>query len=579
MVLDPDSARFEAARQDFRRARQRAALERVVAQLRGEPGELLSYDEVHRRLKLEGAVERGLQEIPLEAIVGSVGRYSDFTRTFLPRREGMEERWARVRALIESGEDLPPINVYQVGDAYFVLDGNHRVSVARAMNLKKLPAYVTEIPTPVALSPETDADALIIADRQADFLLETRLDESRPDASLTVTAPGQYRHLAAEIEQHRQHLQERREETVTIPEAAADWYDRRYRPVADIIRRRRILRHFPGRTETDLYVWLSRHREEVEAELGWTVATEAAATDLITRFGSSRPQVLARVKDRLLEAITPDPLASGPQPGEWRKEAVLPREEGPLFANVLVPLTGKQAGWRALGQALVIARREQGEVRGLHVQQAPGQPEEEEAVADRFRQSLASAGVGGEIAFEQGPVARTICDRAWWNDLVVLALSHPPGSRPGDRLTSGMSAVLRSCGRPVLTVPGKPVPLARPLLAYDGSPKAKEALFVATYIAARWEVPLVVLAVGEAERQAEEVIDQARLYLIARGVSATYVTRDGNVTSAIAQTAEGHGCDFLLMGGYGFRPWLEVVLGSTVDQVLRWRRWPVLVVR
>ena len=188
--MDRDSMRIEAARQDFRRARQQAALENVLAQLRGRPDELLSYEEVHRQLKLEGAVERGLHRIPLDAIVGSVGRYSDFTRTFLPRREGMEERWARIRALLERGEELPPINVYLVGDAYFVLDGNHRVSVARAMKMDEIPAYVTEVPTPVSLSPTTDADELIIAARHAEFLTDTRLDESRPEADLTVTAAG-----------------------------------------------------------------------------------------------------------------------------------------------------------------------------------------------------------------------------------------------------------------------------------------------------------------------------------------------------------------------------------------------------
>ena len=576
--MNSDSPQSEAARHDFRRARQRGALETILAQLRGRPDELLSYDDVQRRLNLEGAVDRGLQRIPLDAIVGSVGRYADFTRTFLPRREGMAERWTRIRTLIERGEELPPILVYQVGDAYFVLDGNHRVSVARTMNMEEIPAYVTEVPTRVPLTPDTDTDQLIIATRQAEFLNETGLDESRPDAALTVTAPGQYRHLQSQIEEHRRRLQRQQEEDVTLATAAANWYDRHYRPVADIIRRRRILQHFPGRTETDLYVWIMRHREEVEEELGWTVATDAAATDLVSRFSPESPQVLARVKERLLEAITPEPLSQGPRPGEWRTETVLPRETGPLFANVLVPLQGKEAGWRALAQALVIARRERGHLRGLHVQAADA-AKPPPALADRFQQELARAGVQGEMAFEQGRVARTICDRAWWNDLVVLALTHPPGDRPGDRLGSGFGTVLRRCSRPVLAVPGEPVPLARPLLAYDGSPKAKEALFVATYLAVRWEVPLVLLTVGEGEREAEEVIDQARLYLIARGVSATYVTREGDAATAIAQTVEAQGCDFVLMGGYGFRPWLEVVLGSTVDQVLRWRRWPVLVVR
>lgn len=573
--------RIEAARHDFRRARQRAALENVLAQLRGRPDELLSYDEVQRHLKLEGAVDRGLRRIPLNAIVGSVGRYSDFTRTFLPRREGMEERWARIRALIERGEELPPISVYQVGDAYFVLDGNHRVSVARAMKMDEIPAYVTEVPTPVPLSPTTDADELIIAARHADFLTDTKLDESHPDADLTVTAAGQHRHLQKQIEQHQRHLQSESEseEQIALVEAAASWYDTVYQPVAEVIRRRKILQHFPGRTEADLYVWIVQHREEVEAELGWTVPTDDAASDLVSRFSPDPPQVLARVKERVLAAITFEPLAEGPRPGKWREQTVLPREEGPLFANILVPLSKNESSWQALAQGMLIAERESGHVRGLHVQQGQRQRAVEKALTARFEEMVVAAGVSGELAFEQGQVARTICDRAWWNDLIVLALSHPPGGHPGARLSSGLGSVLRRSSRPVLAVPGEPAALARPLLAYDGSPKAKEALFVAAYLAAKWELSLTVLAVDEEERQAEEVIDHARLYLIARGISATYVTRAGEVTEVIARTAEAHESDFLLMGGYGFRPWLEVMLGSTVDQVLRWRRWPVLVVR
>jgi nucleotide-binding universal stress UspA family protein len=468
--------------------------------------------------------------------------------------------------------------VYKVGDAYFVLDGNHRVSVARAMDMEDIPAYVTEIPTRVALTPDADTDQLIIATRQSEFLAETGLDETRPEASLVVTVPGQYRHLQRQIEEHRHQLQAAGETTVTLAEAAESWYEKRYRPVAELIRRRRILQYFPGRTETDLYVWLMRHRQELEEELGWSVAPDTAATDLITRFSPEPPQVLARVKERVLEAITPEPLAPGPRPGEWREETVLPREKGPLFAEILVPLQGKEAGWRALAQALVIARRESGHVHGLHVQ-TPGTAEPAPALGERFRHELATAEVPGEMAFEKGRVARKICDRAWWNDLVVLALSYPPGKNVGDRLGSGIGAVLRRCSRPVLAVPGEPVALSRPLLAYDGSPKAKEALFVATYLAVKWEVPLVILSIGEGEREAEAVLDHARLYLIARGVSATYVTEEGDAAEAIAATVEEHGCDFVLMGGYGFRPWLEVMLGSTVDQVLRWRRWPVLVVR
>src|SRR5512139_6450 len=95
--------------QDFQAARQRAAIQEVLARITGRPSELLSYEEVAEKLKLRVRTERGMQHIPLDAIVGSVGRYSDFTRTFLPRSDKDQDRWSRVKAaFMESGTGLPP---------------------------------------------------------------------------------------------------------------------------------------------------------------------------------------------------------------------------------------------------------------------------------------------------------------------------------------------------------------------------------------------------------------------------------------------------------------------------------------
>src|SRR5687767_10880439 len=128
-----ESANFHSAIQDFHQARQRADLQTVLARLRGQSTALLSFDEVYRKLRASGSAERGRREIPLDAIIGSVGRYTDFTRSFLPRHEEDVQRWVGVMAATTDQSGLPPIQVYQIGEAYFVLDGHHRVSVARAL--------------------------------------------------------------------------------------------------------------------------------------------------------------------------------------------------------------------------------------------------------------------------------------------------------------------------------------------------------------------------------------------------------------------------------------------------------------
>ena len=169
--------------------------------------------------------------------------------------------------------------------------------------------------------------------------------------------------------------------------------------------------------------------------------------------------------------------------------------------------------------------------------------------------------------------------RARWNDLVVLSLSYPPAPQAIARLGSGLSTLLRRCPRPVLTAPGSSSNLDRALLAYDGSPKADEALFVATYLSGKWNIPLVVVTVIEMGRTTLDTLARAQKYLNTHGVQAAFVKESGPVAEAILKTADEHESDLIIMGGYGLGPVLEVVLGSAVDQILRASRRPMLICR
>ena len=190
-MTDRSARNFVAAIHDFQHARSKAALQEIMARLTGKSADLLSYEDVRRKLKARGRVAQRLEEVPLDAIVGSVGRYADFTRSFLPRQDSDQERWAKVKVAVTGLGGLPPIDVYQIDQAYFVLDGNHRVSVARQVGATHIQAYVTEVRTRVPLSPDVQPDDLILKGEYADFLERTRLDELRPEADLSVTVPGQ----------------------------------------------------------------------------------------------------------------------------------------------------------------------------------------------------------------------------------------------------------------------------------------------------------------------------------------------------------------------------------------------------
>ncbi len=576
---------FQVAMSDFYAARRQAAMQEIMARLTGKPSELLSYEDVRKMLKLSSSVPRGLQDIPLDAIVGSVGRYTDFTRTYLPRNSTDARRWAGVQVGMTEMTGLPPIEVYKVGEVYFVLDGNHRVSVAKKMGATHIQAYVTEVPTKVPLTPDIQPDQLIIKARYAAFLERTKLNELRPEAELTVTAAGQYRVLEQHIQAHQYFMGLDQQRDISMEEAAAHWYDEVYLPVAEIIREQGILHDFPGRTETDLYLWISEYHSELEQSLGWEVDRATAAADLVTRF-SNRPQRLAaRVGEKIWDAVVPDRLEPGPPPGRWRREQGWANEEASpqqrLFMDILVPVSGRNTSWYALEQALEIARREGGRLLGLHVVPAVEQREspEAQAVQAEFNRRCEAAGVPGKLVVDVGNVARKICERTRWVDLIVLNMAHPPSSQPLARLSSGFRTLVRRCSSPILAVPRPASPMDRALLAYDGSPKGNEALFLATYLALCWHLSLAVVSVSENNRLASATLDRARRYLESQGVEATYVEERGAVSAAILKVAAEHESNLILVGGYGFNPVLEVLMGSAVDRILQSSWQPVLICR
>jgi hypothetical protein len=157
MCLDPISRRLEEVipymdlneqvDADFTRARRRARLRAVVARVRREhtPNRLLSFEEVRRELPVANKrLRQGTRVVEVDQIVGSVGRWGDFDRSFLPARSSVGHKWKRIDRAFHRAEDLPPVELYEIGDAYFVVDGHHRISVARYHDVPTVEAAVVE---------------------------------------------------------------------------------------------------------------------------------------------------------------------------------------------------------------------------------------------------------------------------------------------------------------------------------------------------------------------------------------------------------------------------------------------------
>jgi nucleotide-binding universal stress UspA family protein len=572
-------ASLASAVTDFRRARYRAAWEQIMARLSGRSNDLLSYEDVRKKLKAGSAIPRGLRDVPLDLIVGSVGRYGDFTRNFLPRKDSDEQRWARVKVATMDLTGLPPIELYQIGEVYFVLDGNHRVSVARELGVQTIQAYVQEIQTKIPLTADVKPDDIILKAEYLDFLEQTRLDQRRPEADLSVTAPGRYPLLLEHIEVHRYYMGLEWQREIDYYEAVEHWYDHIYLPIIQTIRQQGLLFDFPERTETDLYLWLSKHRGELAEELGWETSPEEAAADLAGQHGARPSNLVSRLGGLLLDAMTPEELEAGPPPGQWRRDRLDHRSDNVLFRDILAPVSDSDIGWVGLEQAAIIAEREGGRLRGLHLVETAAEQDSPAVrqMRDLFKWRVGEFHLEGDLAVEVGGIARKVVERSRWTDLVVIDMAHPPPNRLLPRLNSGLRTILRRSPRPILIVSGVVSPLCRALLAYDGSPKADEALFVAAYLARRWSMSLVVLTVPEKERVNEQTLAQAADYLASHDVEATFLLSDGPVVDAVMRTAVEQQCDWLLMGGYGPNPVVEAVIGSSLEGVLRQADIPVLI--
>jgi len=283
---------LERATEAYERARRKAFLGRVLAATTGRSNRLLAFSDIGTETRVGGPVYRGLQAVELSKIVGSVDRYTDFDRAFMPIQEFTRDRWQRVGSAYFDDIQLPPVTLYKLGDAYFVIDGNHRISVAHELGREFIDAEVYEFHARVPITPDMEPEELTTANTLAGFLAATRLDEARPESDLRLSEVENYTRLLEHIQVHRyfRSIEDSRE--FSFAEAAESWHDRVYQPIVGVIRATGILRDFPNRTEADLYLWLAEHLHYLRERHGQGVDLNAAARSFADRF---TPRVFRRL--------------------------------------------------------------------------------------------------------------------------------------------------------------------------------------------------------------------------------------------------------------------------------------------
>ncbi|HAK45305.1 MAG TPA: transcriptional regulator [Spirochaeta sp.] len=256
---------------DFNSARMKALRNSVFSILNPEKKEMLSFYDIKSLIKPKAEFYQGIQSVPLDAIAGSEGRYHDFTRAFLPKREHLRARWRSVNIAAIEDVYLPPIKAFKIGETYFVRDGNHRVSVARARGQIDIDAEITEITSEIEITPDITIKELrkkVIAFELRRIRERSGLDEWIDFDEIKFTAPGRYEELLRHVIGHQEFLTQSAEGDVTLENAARSWFLSIFLPVIEIIHSEKLVDRFPGRTEADLYVWVMKHWNDLDNRYG-----------------------------------------------------------------------------------------------------------------------------------------------------------------------------------------------------------------------------------------------------------------------------------------------------------------------
>jgi len=284
-----DASTMSQSQDDFSNAKNRARFQVLLSKLKWENSDLLSLYEVKDLIKPRGETYKGMQTIPIEQIIGSEGRARDFSKAFYPKKELLKERWASIDRAHLKFVDLPSINVYKLGEWYFVRDGNHRVSVAKSQGVEFIDAEVVELDSQIPLRMGMTMKELrleVVAFERAQVIEQYHLEKIIPFDEMRFTSSGMFPEIINHIYVHKYYINQGIKEEVSFNEAAKSWYDNVYFPIIEECRKLKLLSAFPGNTEGDLYIWVVRHWDNLKEISGsQKVTIETATQDYKSRYG------------------------------------------------------------------------------------------------------------------------------------------------------------------------------------------------------------------------------------------------------------------------------------------------------
>ena len=284
--------------EDFSRARNKALFNEIQHILNPQEAELISLTDMKQLLKPSGEVYKGMQAVPVKLIAGSEGRYKDFDNNFFPKKTFLKDRWERVDLAHYQDVTLPPVNLYELGGLYFVRDGNHRVSVAKAQGIEYIDAEVVSLQSEIKLKPGSTKEQMtrqVIEYEKRVFYAETCFGDITDYWCLNFTTPGQYDLIYNHILCHKYYINTDKTEEIPFEQAVQSWFSNVYLPVVRTLEDHKVIKDFKGRTLSDLYVFLIKYWDDLKKKFGEGFPLEDAAMVFSNQF--AKMSLRRRVKN------------------------------------------------------------------------------------------------------------------------------------------------------------------------------------------------------------------------------------------------------------------------------------------
>lgn len=257
--------------EDFTRAHNKAFINEIQHLLNPDEARLLSLNDVKQLIKPNNETYIGMKTIEVSKVVGSEGRYKDFDNRFFPKNSHLRNRWQHVDEAAINYISLPPIKVYELAGLYFVRDGNHRVSVAKARGTEFIDAEVVSLQSEIVLKKTDnlkDVIRQIINYEKRSFYAETAFGDITDYWCLDFSTTGCYDVIYNHILTHKYYLNLHKTEEVSMEAAVISWFETVYFPIAVTIQKQKLMKIFKKKTISDLYVWIVRYWDDLKSKFG-----------------------------------------------------------------------------------------------------------------------------------------------------------------------------------------------------------------------------------------------------------------------------------------------------------------------